>query len=266
MLDHDPVFRRFFEDQPQASREEYFDVWRCLDVAEQRPSRDLAALHADATVRAQRWFVSVQEREFMNSAIPPQWHSAARDHEMKTQLYDRALHRLLAFSEGLPIGIRIYGGLKSEESIEHKILQGWRDSAIFDLWDVVRFRIVTPNLDSALNVAARVWDHFWDDVVRCRNYYYRPRQRNLDVNGSGDPYRAVHFELSDRNGVFEVQVMTRNREAVSLLDHRFVLKRTLPFLNAEHESWLKAISLACNVIDVQGASGPPRWWADSASG
>jgi hypothetical protein len=89
-------------------------------------------------------------------------------------------------------------------------------------------------------------------VVRRRNYYLRPHE------GSGDPYRAVHFELQDEeNWLVEVQVMTALREAVGLIDHSLVHKRSTAFLEARHERWLKDLSYAANILDAEWGLGRP---------
>ncbi len=44
--------------------------------------------------------------------------------------------------------------------------------------------------------------------------------------------------------------MTAARDAVGLLDHSLVRKKTIPFLGCQQETWPKQFSFAANIFDL----------------
>jgi hypothetical protein len=143
----------------------------------------------------------------------------------------------------------LYGGLKSWAGIRHRIEQ-WRGGAPFDLWDGVRFRIVVDGIRDVADLTMLLLSQFREHIVRCRNYYARPR------NGPTDPYRAIHIELqSDAEDFVEVQIVSSRREAVGLIDHSMVLKRRVPFTGPAHQAWLERLSWTSNLLDWSHAAG-----------
>jgi hypothetical protein len=214
---------------------------------------DLSGLHRVATRATARYFVHVQEREIEYSRVRPDWYEFTLNEKAVKLLYDDALKRLQIFADQHLVGPPVlYGGVKPQTSIHEKLIRkfdGVKDQRIrpevVDTWDVVRFRLVLPDLSTVRAASMIFWEVFFDDVMRCRNYYYRPR-----VNGEGDAYRAIHFELLDVRGrVIEVQMISRLREVISLFDHSFVFKRRFPFLSLTHERWLRSRSLMANILD-----------------
>jgi hypothetical protein len=147
--------------------------------------------------------------------------------------------------------ILVYGGIKSDASIDRKLgleREGTDlQQSTTDLWDVVRFRVVTADLGTLLEVGLRFWETFFEKLMRCRNYYYRPKHGYED-----DPYRAVHFELEPVPGrMIEIQLITRVREAMSMMDHSLYFKRTNPFLDQQHKDWLLQHTWKANILDAQ---------------
>jgi hypothetical protein len=211
-------------------------------------------------LETRRWFSPVQETPtFHYSGIPEDWLLVAGDRSQQYRIYRRNksnLERLIA-DLGLSNMVDMYGGVKPLDSIRRKAYSSKEGNAVqrnvLDLWDLVRFRIHTRNLYSLLKLGIAFWDRYFDDVLRCRNYYFYPR--------GGDPhdaYRALHFELRDtRGGMFEVQLMTRYRDAVSILDHAPRFKRRINFMDGEHESWLIRMSFAANIIEFEREETEP---------
>jgi len=201
--------------------------------------------YLDAFERTRRMFLRVQERDFSYSYLPHDWIAFTTDSRAKRALFEKVLPTVQRFTSVRWPACHVYGGLKSDESIEKKLSKNWSDRVVFDLWDVVRFRIVAPNLRTLLDISLAIWDDCFDQVGRCRNYYYRPR------NGPEDPYRAIHFELLQMGRPVELQIMSTFREAICQFDHRIILKKMLPFLSAEHEMWLRSLSKSANVLEVR---------------
>jgi len=142
-----------------------------------------------------------------------------------------------------------YGGVKNPAGIWRRIKQ-WSGGVDFDLWDGVRFRVVVNGIREMTALAWLLFHELGNWIVRCRNYYARPRQ------GPMDPYRAIHLELqSDDEDFIEIQLVTARREAVGLIDHSVVLKRRVPFISPLHEAWLRRLSWAANLLDARDASG-----------
>jgi hypothetical protein len=228
------------------------EMWSAVEAEDITGSQYESAI--DTT---KRWFVRIQEKEFQYSKIPNDWMHLVRSEDAKRQLYERSMARLSEFAllSGIE-GFRVYGGIKPEASLDRKILESRQGNAVqvnlLDLWDVVRFRIVAKDLDSLLELGVKFWEWHFDDILRCRNYYYRPR-----LGHSDDAYRAVHFELADNEEwMVEVQLMTHCREAVGRLDHAFLFKKTLSFIDEQHRKWLTDLSKKANVYEFRRASGP----------
>jgi hypothetical protein len=190
---------------------------------------------------------SISERSFPAPPAASDWISSSLNAESVRMSYRRASARLARFLSGCPLrDLRFYGGIKAERAILQKIAPFESSGGELDLWDVVRFRIVTPDLRGLFAVCSQLLGEFDPEVVRCRNYYLRPRD--------DDEYRAVHFELRDEEGWFvEVQVMTALREAVGMVDHSLVRRRSMPFIDGRHEQWLKDLSRAANMIESSEA-------------
>ncbi len=57
--------------------------------------------------------------------------------------------------------------------------------------------------------------------------------------------------VDDHGNVVEVQFLTRQREAVSFLDHDFLYKQLLSFSVSFQEQWLKTLSAKANMFEVE---------------
>jgi ppGpp synthetase/RelA/SpoT-type nucleotidyltranferase len=258
LLRADPQF-------PLAMRELNTDGWRFrlrllnwvedrrLTLAQSGKGRQATPVTAAA---APQIATSISERGFACRPPAARWIARSLNAGRALLTYRRVSRRLVKFLQerSLPI-VGFYGGVKAEEAILKKIAPFESSGAELDLWDVVRFRIVTPDLHGLFAVCAQLLGELDPEVVRRRNYYLRPRE------GDGDPYRAVHFELRDEEGWFvEVQVMTALREAVGIIDHSLVRKRSTLFIDAQHEQWLKDLSHTANMIDAEWGCEPIGNW------
>jgi hypothetical protein len=251
----DTAYKAFWTSLTEDAQRNYRKLWNEIDGSTRGDL--LSREYSSANDTTQRWFLRVQEKEFQYSKIPSDWIQLVRDMSAKQHLYELGLARLTEFISLSGVkGLRVYGGIKPDESLDRKIFESRQGNAVqvnlLDLWDVVRFRIVAEDLDTLLEVSVKFWEWMFGDILRCRNYYYRPRLGNPD-----DAYRAIHFELvADRERMVEVQMMTRCREAIGLLDHALLFKKTLQFLDANHRQWLIEFSKKGNVYDFLRASGP----------
>ena len=252
LLAKDPIFQKFWSEMEPNLQSRYRKIW--FDIERQTASMRLSqGAHLAAMDPLRRWFTRVQEKEFEFPLATDEWKGFVRDLSAKQAVYDAAKSRLQAFINRYfkEQEVRLYGGLKSTQSIEMKLSGNEGKAGLMDLWDVVRFRIVVLSVDNVLKIGIAVWEVFFVQVLRCRNFYYRPR------GNSRDPYRAVHFILlTDERRVIELQIMSERRDAISLIDHRFVFKGTLQFLNEKHEAWLNDLSLAANLLDADEACRP----------
>lgn len=256
IIREDPFFRAFWHGLDEAQRAEYWRTWEDIESAAVNACSEVDAEHSRCHDISKRWFVRVQEREFMYDRVPLDWSAFVRDSSAKQILYNQSLARLQAFLELCEMrhDVRLYGGIKGDGSLDKKLIEGRGGKSIqmnvLDLWDVVRFRIVVPSAHSLLNLCIRMWETYFDEVLRCRNYYFIPRNDDPD-----DPYRAINFELANDSGhMIEVQVMTKRREAVSLLDHAALFKKTLNEFTSDDHQWLVCFSKTANLLDIEESS------------
>jgi len=145
--------------------------------------------------------------------------------------------------------VRLYGGLKSREAVLSRIAAHRNEGTPLDLWDAVRFRLVVATLSDLDTAQLAVRRQF--RIVRCRNYYARPRGGPLDT------YRAIHLEIGiSKHEFFELQILTDLRDAVGSIDHAFIHKRTVSFVSPEHRTWLQELSMTANILDVRRCGAP----------
>lgn len=216
----------------------YYDIWK---------------VHFSMSKIMQRYFVCVQEKQLDISDISgPIWHMMINDEKYrhyifnKTERYLKSISKYLCLSEVQ----NIYGGIKSIESIRRKIKEKRlidNTEVILQNWDLVRFRIVVKSLYSLRKLCVLLWMNNFDDILRCRNYYFQPRAGNIS-----DPYKSIHFLMKiGKFGIFELQVMSVNREITSLFDQEFTFKKEIEFINNDHEKWLRNFQMCSNILDWQ---------------
>ena len=206
---------------------------RCITREQQRSSARLADGAA-----------ALPDTDFQFKPRTHQWLRFARCGDRKQHLlkhWELKLRVMLRCES-----VQIYGGLKDLSAIERNIFAAAETSQTPDLWDSARLRIVVPHPGYAVDLARAIGERYPHSIVRCRNYFTNPRA------GGTDLYRGCHLELqSDDEEAVEVQIITRRREAVGLLDHSFWLKRRLRFASPGHEAWLRDFSRLANILDAR---------------
>jgi hypothetical protein len=214
---------------------------------------NIMAGHVNASRRLARFMVRIQEVPFNYCRLPKDWDDFVHSASEKKRLFEETVGILEWFiRKELPgAGVRLYGNIKMEDSLMRRMLLPKTGDQfrrrLLDTWDVVRFRMVAPDLLVARHTALRVWEVFFEKVVRCRNYYFMPKDGE-----HSDPYRGVHFELEPMEGrIVELQVLTHARELVSFLDHASFFKKSIQLPSAEHEAWLFFFSRKANLLDLQ---------------
>jgi hypothetical protein len=258
LKDNDPSFKIYWEGLSKNNQEAFVNTYRQIESQIQERRGKLDTLHYSVFETTKRWFVRVQEKEFLYSKIPKEWQIVVRDLRAKEEIFYRNIESLKQFVDQASPKVEayLYGNIKPDSSLDRKLLLHRDGNAVqtnlLDIWDLVRYRIVVKDMDALLVIGIHFWEYYFDDIIRCRNYYYRPKNGN-----PSDPYRAIHFQLRDKyRGMVEVQVITRRREVGSFFDHALIFKNYLSFLNYEHEEWLKDFLKKINVLDAKEAHGP----------
>lgn len=249
----DRHFRKFWRHRTPREQSRYRDTWQICDLLSNLPTEELLARQEVAHVETRRWFSLVQEIGFSYSRLPKDWTLVVENRSRQYRLYRYNRDNLQRFIQSLELkdSALLYGGVKPLESIRQKAFIHKGGTAVqrnvLDIWDLVRFRICTYSMLDLLRVGVAIWDRYFASVLRCRNYYFYPRGGNTQ-----DAYRAIHFELLDeRGGMFEIQIMSAFREAVSLLDHAPRFKRVVDFLDSAHELWLTRMGMAANIAEFE---------------
>lgn len=184
------------------------------------------------------------------SRIPSNWKYLIRNETEKKQLYFDSLTILSKFLTAKKLGrsTYLYGGIKSDMSLSKKIGINYHPTNgynLLDIWDVVRFRIVSEDLHVLLKVGISLWEEYTDKIIKCRNYYFIPKRSNPNYH-----YRGVHFELEILpNKIIEIQLITKYRDIVSHLDHSIKFKREINFFNDDHEVWLDNLLKLTNIYE-----------------
>jgi hypothetical protein len=250
LLSTDRYFRQYWEHLGQGGQDELI---RLLSSIEQLPvnGAELLAEHLRISRLFARYMVRVQDVPFDYMRLSADWPDIACDEREKLLLFTLASERLDQFliDVGLHTAIRLYGSIKSTEALTRRMMAPKTEDqfrrALLDTWDVVRFRMIAADLSALRQLALTVWEELYEAVIRCRNYYFRPKD-----DDHGEPYRGVHFELELQAGrVVEVQLLTRAREMIGWLDHGPLFKRAITLPSPEHEAWMWALSRKANVYE-----------------
>ncbi len=234
-----------------SDKDKYLEIIQVLNCEVELVGDSLDGLHLDARNMTSSQFVEIQEKPFEYLRIRKDWYQVVTSDIEKKKVHSAGEAYLQAFlNSNKHIQAHFYGGIKSEQSILRKVSQQSSGTAVqqnvLDLWDVIRFKVVVDTLSSLLFLTKQFWKENIAGIVRCRNYYFSPRQ-----NSSIDSYRAIHFELVDDKGnIIEIQFVTERREVISTLDHPFTFKKLLKFTSDEHKQWLLNISKMANILDA----------------
>jgi ppGpp synthetase/RelA/SpoT-type nucleotidyltranferase len=250
LLAEDPNFARLWRESDENRRAQLVNT----AITIERACADdlLAERFMIGHDKLKRYLVTVQERQFQYTRIPSDWPLFILHDERRQQLFETARQGLTRFltDSGLARASRLYGGLKPLSSIDPKRFRAKQESEIqrelADTWDAVRFRIVVDDVSVLRKLSVSLWEVFFDEILRCRNYYFHPK------GGSPQhPYRAVHFQLAAEDGYpFELQIMTHNSEVVSHLEHAVIFKRRISAPSERHMQWLEAMRYKVVTLDA----------------
>jgi hypothetical protein len=255
LLGKDENFQLYWSTSSEDQQKEFLNLAKRIDSCA-CGEQNIVAGHVRASRELARYMVRIQETAFDYSRIPGDWLDFVRSESEKTDIYQQAKTLLHTFieSEKLQSTVTLYGGVKPEASIIRRMISPKTDDQfrqrLLDTWDIIRFRIVAPDLMTTRHVAMRVWERFFGEVVRCRNYYFRPKD-----DDHSDPYRGIHFELElIEERIVELQVLTMVRELVSILDHAPVFKKSVQLPSVDHQAWLFFFARKANLFDSQSLS------------
>ncbi|MCE9537666.1 MAG: hypothetical protein K8R85_00385 [Bacteroidetes bacterium] len=255
LLKQDPFFFSQWTSLPETEKLELIQLHKRIEAVGSATLDQLPQLQEDAFKSTKRLFVSVQELEFLYSRIPQDWAQFAKDKEEKSMLFEKTKHIFDSFRhEFLPSNVRLYGGIKSDSSIDDKLFIIKDGDAVqrnvLDLWDLVRFRLIAPDLNTLLKVGHSCWEIFFDKVLRCRNYYYRPKGGFYY-----DPYRAIHFQIEIvPKRMVELQLQTHVRESICWLDY-LIFKKNHKKLDKDIGDWIKLQSIKANIFEAAELDG-----------
>jgi ppGpp synthetase/RelA/SpoT-type nucleotidyltranferase len=245
----DPDFRRAWSLTSPATRAAHLRTLRHLEHFAwglNPAAQNLVHRHLNVARKLKDQFAVLPEKSFPE--IPPDvWIEAAQNRQRLEALYRTELQHVSLMRRAASSPVTCYGSVKSYASVQRNILDFAAGRRELDLWDLVRFRLVASDVQAVYKLSAAIWDMVGARLVRCRNYYAQPR------GDWSDPYRAVHFEIkvggAYEPAFVELQVLTHAREAVGLMDHGLVHKRTVSYWGAQHEAWLRGVSYAANILD-----------------
>jgi hypothetical protein len=246
----------------EKERKHHQDTLNVLDMRRKRldsGETSCREYHLDVSAQTARRLAVLAEKDFPVPAAD--WLRSVHDVAQMRRLHRCGgvfLRRFMAECTVTPV--RLYGGIKEQSRIQAKLGLCRIRQTLPDLWDVVRYRVVVEGLDTLLSVSLSLAEKAGDQLVRCRNYYFRAR------GGVDDPYRAIHFVLVfPELGYVEVQIMTAWREALCLIDHSLVYKKSIPYLGGRHRRWLRDLSYTANCVEAGLEDVYPRTMRASAS-
>lgn len=252
----DANFSKVWRNKSPQEKGIYITRWEKLnDLTDRYDYNTLEEKNLNAYLATCKNMSLIQEKSFSTLSVPKHWKIKVNSATHLKLIYQRnkdLLQEVIAKQNGQVVNF--YGGLKSYEEIRRKFFLQKNGSALQrnaeDLWDLVRYRIVVDNLESLLQTGMYIWKNFFNKIIRCRNYYYIPRTRD-----PRDAYRAIHFQIvDDEEGMFELQLVTVQREAISLLDHALVFKKTIQSYDKKTIKWLSKMSYASNIIEYKNAN------------
>jgi len=256
LLEHDVWFKKLWRESAPSARAAFIQSALRINRASEAPEVETRFRLSHA--KARRVLLVVPERNLVRSQITRDWNTFATDLDAKNEILRLGFETLYRFIEmsGLKHFTRIYGGLKDTSAIQTKPDEPREPGDLVDLWDVVRFRIVVPDLKMLIKVSLALWNSFLERVVKCRNYYSRSK-----MLAAPHPYNAIHFQLPVEDRMAEVQIMSRHQETIAFLDHAISFKKSIIPMSEEHSTWLERIRLGALLVDVgelakQGISSP----------
>ncbi len=250
LLRSDPIFKAYWTALKSEDQEERLRVTREVELQCGELEEPVTAGHEWASEKMRRYLSCVPEMDRDYARFPQAWLEFVRDEAAKVHLRGvivEVFSRFLLNSSARG-RTRLYGDVKPSTFPKKNFEDPEAGTTLLQLrsiWDAVRCRIVCSDLMTLRTVCIEIWQYFIEKIVRCRNYYTRIGPRSI-------LYKAVHFELEiESNRWIELQVVTELREWVGFLDHAFVYKKSLSFVDREHEEWLTSFSAKANIVDAR---------------
>jgi len=191
-----------------------------------------------------RIFIKIPHVNMSLFNIPSDWNSFIKSEKEKKKLFNFSKGEIDNFIKKYKLNnyLNFYGNIKSEDSLNRKLKTDYIPSngnSVRDLWDIVRFRIVSEDLYSLLKTTFIFWDEFYEKIIKCYNYYSYPKNGN-----SLNHYRAIHFEVEISPGrIIEIQIVTKTANFIYYMDHSLIFKRAIPFMSEPHENWFRNLLL-----------------------
>jgi len=200
-------------------------------------------------------YLQIPSSVFEFAKIPKDWRTFIRNDNEKRKIFIESEDTLKRFLERHRLNnkVELYGNIKEISSLERKIhrkekLYTYREEIkIFDIWDIIRFRIVVNNDKLLISVGVLIWQDYLEKIIKCRNFYFHPKNSNII-----DPYRGIHYLLEIvPNRIIEIQLVSKEREGMIYLDHSVLFKKIVKPINKSHLKWLFHLSLKINLFEAK---------------
>lgn len=251
LYEKDVFFKTKWSSLNDLEKEKMISFWNnCRNYLNNLTLDQVISQNKEVYLKTRGFFSLIQEKTFRYSHIPPQWRLILDSPDKIQKMYDTNRDDLLKFINKNSIckNIDFYGGIKSLNSIEKKVKIISQGSAprrnLIDIWDLVRYRICTNDLEYLVKIGYQIWCEYFDKIISCRNYYFIPRNGNID-----DAYRAIHFQILDNiGGMFELQLVTKFRDSISLLDHSIIFRKTIQ-VDYKWNVFLQQLSFISNILE-----------------
>ena len=229
---------------------EIFQLWLELDEARHFERYDLEKESISSSANLQRYFSRVAERRLRRSQLRSDLSMLAAKKDLLQSKYNGGRTKIQSVLNSIHRKeVAFYGNVKNSNSIFslRHLANGVKkkDLLNIDYRDLVRYRIVCTNCSDIVYISIAFWENLFEKIAMCKNYYFSPLSKGVQR-----PYRGVHFLFVDGTGFpFELQIVSRYREAVGLLDHSIIYKPEKKIEMTQHISYLEAVSLYCNIIE-----------------
>jgi hypothetical protein len=253
LLYHDPNFCSFWAGLEGRFRWRYLEQFERIDSIRRDHADQLIPLHDRYVEHVQDMFKDIQQIPMNFTQIDPEYLMFVRSLAAKYKAMREMANNLTRFCEvsGYADKTYWYGRIKPDLSLFGKLKRLGRSQADTSperlLHDAVRFRFLTPDVATLHQVCLSMCNYFAPRLLACRNYMVVPKF------GAGTiSYKAIHLILSTEHRILpvELQLMTENREAASIVDHLVVFKGVNGPISVAHKRWLSEFVMAANVADA----------------
>ncbi len=248
---HDKWFKQFWCSLSDKDRTEFLELGNKIENGTNSADPNFQLLHDQSVDLLSRKLIVIPETGFRISQNIADWSDFVMDKNEKQKVFDFSRLVLLDYIEKSQVPLEhLFGNLKSDESIAKSIEKrkrlGYYPEYLYDIWDLVRFRIVVQTPNELAQLGVKIWRDFYRKIYRCRNYYFNPKLYSHDTN-----YRAIHFLIMiQESRIIEVQLVTKAREWIGRLDRAVLFKKDIPPIDEEHVTWLMNYCCKANILDA----------------